>query len=202
MNFEELSALILMAVAGSFTPGPNTTLSTAIAVNRGLREAMPFVCSVPVGWALMFVLSALGLGTLVVAVPALHTAVMWVGACYMLSLAWKLAEARTLGNADGRQLNIGFWHGVVLQFLNPKGWMLTLSVVAGWVAGKPDVWMRAWVVLGVMFCMALSSNLFYAASGALMRRWLMQGNRLLWFNRFMAVLLGLSAVWVLRQAPV
>ena len=49
MNWQEFTALLVLATAMSFTPGPNTTLSTALAANHGLRRAMPFVCAVPVG---------------------------------------------------------------------------------------------------------------------------------------------------------
>ena len=50
MPLPEFTALLLIATAASFTPGPNTTLSTAIAANRGLRGSMRFVCAVPTGW--------------------------------------------------------------------------------------------------------------------------------------------------------
>ena len=43
MPLSELGALLLFATAMAFTPGPNTTLSAAIAANRGLRPALRFV---------------------------------------------------------------------------------------------------------------------------------------------------------------
>ena len=49
----------------SFSPGPNTTLSTALAANGGLPRAMRFVWAVPVGWSLLLGLCAAGLGALV-----------------------------------------------------------------------------------------------------------------------------------------
>ena len=71
MTATELTALLALTTAASFTPGPNTTLSTALAANHGLKRAMTFVCAVPVGWALLFSLCAGGVGALVVAIPAL-----------------------------------------------------------------------------------------------------------------------------------
>ena len=53
MTSAELSALLVLATVSSFTPGPNTTLSTAMAANHGLRHALRFVCAVPVGWGLL-----------------------------------------------------------------------------------------------------------------------------------------------------
>ena len=72
MPLVEFTALLVLATAMSFTPGPNTTLSTALAANRGLPAAMRFVVAVPVGWSLLLVLCAAGLGAVVVAVPALR----------------------------------------------------------------------------------------------------------------------------------
>ena len=53
MSAQELTALLLLSAATSFTPGPNTTLSTALAANLGLRSALRFVLAVPVGWGML-----------------------------------------------------------------------------------------------------------------------------------------------------
>ena len=45
-----ITALLLFCTAMSFSPGPNTTLSTALAANGGLRPALRFCLAVPAGW--------------------------------------------------------------------------------------------------------------------------------------------------------
>ena len=40
MTAAEFTALLVLTTAASFTPGPNTTLSTALAANLGLRRAL------------------------------------------------------------------------------------------------------------------------------------------------------------------
>ena len=79
MPLEELTALLLLATAMSFSPGPNTTLSTALAANRGLPAALHFVLAVPVGWSLLLLLCAAGLGAVVMALPPLRWAIKAVG---------------------------------------------------------------------------------------------------------------------------
>jgi threonine/homoserine/homoserine lactone efflux protein len=204
MTDTELTALLILATATSFTPGPNTTLSTALAANRGLRGALHFVCAVPVGWGLLFVLCAAGLGALVVAVPLLRWGILAGGLAYLLWLASRLARSRALSEADHTRLNVTFWQGVALQFLNIKAWMLALSVVAGWIAGRPDATERTLQVLPLMLAFAFFSNLLYALVGSLLRGWLAgpvvagvaTGGRLLAFNRGMAGVLVLTAVWM------
>jgi threonine/homoserine/homoserine lactone efflux protein len=196
MTSAEFGALLLLASAVSFTPGPNTTLSAAIAANRGLRPALRFVAAVPVGWALLLVLSALGVGALVLAVPALHWAVLGLGVAYMLWLAWRLTGSGTLAQADGKRLDVTFRQGVLLQFVNIKAWMLALSIASGWIGGLPDWPRRLALVLPVIVAFAWGSNFVYALLGSVLRRWLAQGRRLLWFNRVMALALAVTALWM------
>ena len=202
MSGAEFSALLLLATAVSFTPGPNTTLSAAIAANRGLRGAMHFVLAVPTGWSVLFVLCAVGMGALVLALPALRWAVLLFGVGYMLWLAWRLAGSGALAQADARRLDISFVEGVGLQFVNIKAWMLALSIVGGWIAGRPDWLQRTLLVVPVMLCFAFASNFSYALVGSLLRRWLSHGRRLLWFNRLMATALVATAGWMLWGAAI
>ena len=197
MTWQEFTALLVLATAMSFSPGPNTTLSTALAANGGLRHAMRFVVAVPVGWSLLLALCAAGIGTLVVAVPALRWGIKALGVGYLLWLAWRLARSATLGQANAAQLNVGFVQGVALQFLNIKAWLLALTLVAGWIAGQPNALHRFAIVTPVMLFYAFTSNFTYAAMGALLRNWLAEGTRLLWFNRCMAAILVLTAWWML-----
>ncbi|RZI92941.1 MAG: LysE family translocator [Variovorax sp.] len=196
MTWQEFTALLVLATAMSFSPGPNTTLSTAIAANGGLRRAMRFIVAVPVGWSLLLALCAAGIGALVVAEPALRIAIKALGIAYLLWLAFKLAGSATLGSAEGKALDVGFGQGVLLQFVNIKAWLLALTLVAGWIAGQPDALARYAVVAPVMLVYAFVSNLTYALLGALLRNWLAQGARLLWFNRLMGLVLVLTAWWM------
>ena len=196
MSQAEFIALLILTTVASFTPGPNTTLSTALAANLGLRRSLRFVLAVPVGWGLLFSLCAGGLGALVVAVPALRLGIQALGVGYLLWLAFKLANTSQLAQADASRLNVTFWQGVMLQFLNIKAWMLALTVVAGWLAGRPDALSRFALILPLMVLFGLVSNLAYALVGSLLREWLAGGARLLWFNRTMSAVLVLTAFWM------
>ena len=157
---------------------------------------MKFVLSVPIGWGLLFSFCAAGLGALVVKLPLLRQTITWGGCAYLLWMAYKLARTRTLAQADSSRLNVTFWQGVMLQFLNIKAWFLALTVVAGWMAGRPDEWLRFAQILPVMLLFGFGSNLAYALVGSLLRDWLGQNNRLLWFNRVMALALVATAIWM------
>jgi len=203
MSSEELFALIALATVGTFTPGPNTALSATLAANHGMRRALPFVCAVPAGWGVLLVLNAAGLGVMVLGYPPLRWGLLAAGVLYLLWLAWKLASTQRLSEAALGPV-VGFKQGVMLQFINIKAWFLTLSVVSGWVIGHDDTVARLLETLPIFMFFGLTSNLTYAWIGASLRHWLRGPNdtaqRLQWFNRFMALALLGTVVWMVRSA--
>jgi threonine/homoserine/homoserine lactone efflux protein len=203
MSSEELFALIALATVGTFTPGPNTALSATLAANHGLRRALPFVCAVPAGWGVLLVLNAAGLGVMVLGYPPLRWGLLAAGVLYLLWLAWKLASTQRLSEAALGPV-VGFKQGVMLQFINIKAWFLALSVVSGWIIGHDDTVARLLETLPIFMFFGLTSNLTYAWIGASLRHWLRGPNdtaqRLQWFNRFMALALLGTVVWMVRSA--
>jgi threonine/homoserine/homoserine lactone efflux protein len=153
---------------------------------------------------LLFTLCALGVGAIVVAMPALRLALQVAGTAYLVWLAAKLARSSSLTPAQADGLNTTFAQGVALQFLNIKAWMLALTVVAGWLAGRDNFWPRFAMVLPMMLAFGFFSNLLYAALGSLLRDWLSgpvlagvhTGKRLRGFNRAMAGVLVVTALWM------
>lgn len=196
MPGSELLALLGFATAMAFTPGPNTTLSAALAANHGLRHALPFAAGVPVGWGALLLGCALGLGAVLDSLPVMRGAIKWAGLAYLLWLAWTLARSARLAQADPRRFDVGFWQGALLQLVNIKAWMAALLISAGWISLAPDLWARITFVLPLLMVFGLLSNLAYALVGSALRGWLAQGARLLWFNRLLALVLLATALWM------
>jgi threonine/homoserine/homoserine lactone efflux protein len=184
MSAAEFAALLAFATAMSFTPGPNTTLSAALAANYGLLRSLRFVV-------------AAGVGALLQAAPALALAIKTAGVAYMVWLAWQLAQRDRVAAADTGDTPVGFAGGVALQFVNIKAWLTALTISATWIAIEGQIGLRLAQALPVLMAYALLSNLLYALVGASLRGWLSQGRRLLWFNRSLAAVLVLTALWML-----
>jgi threonine/homoserine/homoserine lactone efflux protein len=195
MTSAELAALLVFSTAMAFTPGPNTTLSAALAANGGLKRAMTFVLAVPFGWGLLLLACAGGLGAVIQAAPVLRGGIKALGLAYMLWLAWKLAHTTRMAEADGG-LRVGFLQGVMLQFVNIKAWMNALMISAGWITVAEPMAPRLAIVLPLMMAYGLASNFTYALIGSALRSWLATGQRLAWFNRTLAAVLVATAGWM------
>lgn len=196
MSADQLTALVVFALVGSFTPGPNNAIATATGANHGFAAALPHIAGVPFGFSTMLLAAAGGVAALVVASPALSAALKWLGIAYLLWLAWGLARSRDGGGAGGPfELPLAFWQSALFQYFNPKAWMLAVATAAAWLANDRP-WQRAAIVCAVFSAACAASLVLWAAVGAALRDWLACGARLRAFNATMGALLAATAVWM------
>ena len=200
----QLLSLLSFCTVMSFTPGPNTMLSSALAANYGLRRSMPFLLAVPVGWLLLLIACVAGLGQLVKASVWLGAAIKYGGIAYMLYLAWRLASTTNIATTiadrteDARtKPPVSFVQGVAFQFVNIKAWVGAMTITSTWITSAPDVLQRSVMLMPIFMAYALASNLVYAFIGSSLRAWLLVGKRLRVFNLLLAAALALTCVWML-----
>lgn len=194
MPFDQLIALLGLAVAGSFTPGPNTTIATVTGANHGMRAVVPHLFGVPFGFSTMLMAGSLGAAALIVAHPLLAAALKWAGITYLLVIAWQIGRAGV--GTDRRVARpLTFWQSAAFQYANPKAWMLSVAT-AGAFAGAGDTWTRTAIICAVFSVAAFLSLVLYGWLGTALRGWLSTGARLRAFNVTMGALLAATAVWM------
>ncbi|OIV45988.1 hypothetical protein BK025_15265 [Sodalis sp. TME1] len=133
-----LSMLGFLWVA-AITPGPNNMLLTASAAHFGFWRSMPLMLGIMLGMQCMLLLVACGVGSLITLYPALHFTLKVAGSLYLLWLSWKIATAvyEKLDTDTAPPRPVPFYQGGLLQFLNPKAWLMALGAVASFsLAGE------------------------------------------------------------------
>jgi threonine/homoserine/homoserine lactone efflux protein len=101
------------------------------------------------------------------------------GALLVVATAMASTPGRHTTLSTALAANHGLRGALPFCFAVPAGWSLLMA------------WM-----LAVMLVYAFVSNFLYALVGALLRRWLAQGERLPWFTRTLGALLAATAVWM------
>ena len=134
MSSELLWALLLFVVVTLFTPGPNNTMLMTTGLNFGFRRGLPHLWGVALGFAVMVLAVGLGLGALFQAYPAAYTVLKYAGAAYLLYLAWQIATAGEIQEGEAAGRPIGFMEAAAFQWLNPKGWVMTVGAVSTYAA--------------------------------------------------------------------
>jgi threonine/homoserine/homoserine lactone efflux protein len=186
---------ILFASAASITPGPTNLLILGSAARFGLSIALSIAVGASLGASLMLLVVGLGLGELLARAPLLQTTMAWAGAAWISWMACKLLRADS-ASADERAIDRrqGFVQGAGLQLINPKTWLMTVSVTAIFLGGQASftaVASYAALFLLVSTPCLLAWGLLGIGSARLLR----QPARLRLFNRCMALLL-LASVWL------
>ena len=102
MSIETWLAFTLASAVLVLIPGPTVLLVISYALGQGWRSALPTAIGVVLGDFTAMTLSMLGLGALLQTSVLLYLILKWVGAAYLIWLAWKIATAGSLPAACGR----------------------------------------------------------------------------------------------------
>ncbi len=200
-----LLSLLLYCVVVTFTPGPTNIVILSIAQGEGTRRAMVFSAGAAAAFALMLAASAALNSLLAELLPAVQPALQLVGGAYMLYLAWKVygmdvgdarpgvrPSVRPGPHPAPRSGQALFVTGFLMQFVNPKVVMFTLTVMPSFVALAQGS--RGGVAAGVAAVSVIGWAAFAAwvGFGALLRRFLSAYRRVV--NVLMALFLVYCAV--------
>ena len=185
---EMLLPLVLFTVVATITPGGATTLATASGAQFGFRGSVPLLAGIAVGLASLAATAAAGLAALLLATPVLEVAMKVIGSAYLLWLAWRIGSSGAPDTrAGGDPAPIGFWAGLLLLWLNPKAWAMTLGAAASFAALSANPLHFA-LLLGVVFgAAAIGSLSLWCMGGLLLARTL----RAEWQWRVVNAMLGL-----------
>ena len=193
MSFEAFSALIVLASASAFTPGPNNALVASSGANFGYRRTLPHILGIAFGFALMVFIVGMFLGELFRQSELLREILRWGGAALLLYVAYKVATSGGLGGRDGAPRPFRFLEAAGFQWVNPKGWAMAIAVTSQFVAAD-NPWGTAFTIAWVFVLAGLSSASLWALVGHGLRRWLSSPGRLRAFNMTMGALIAACIV--------
>ena len=152
MDFEKLILpLLLFSISMTITPGPNNVMVTASGVNFGYKKTLPHILGITFGFPVMIVLIGVGLGSVFKAFPVIHHILKYIGATYLLYLAWKIATFSNVNNNGDRNKPFTFLQAVIFQWVNPKAWVIALGAIAAFTSIGRDVFLEV-LLIAFVFC--------------------------------------------------
>ena len=185
--------LLYMAVTG-VTPGPSNLMSLYLSAQYGFRGARKFM----VGSSLGFFIKMLLCGALNVAlaaiVPALVPYLKWLGAAYMLYLAFTMLRSgfAPAGEEKEKTGESTYLSGLALQVVNIKSWVACLSVFSVYVTPHTTALPAILAVSVVNTCGMILWTVLWGSFGSAIRRVYAAHRKL--FSIVLAVSLVLCAV--------
>jgi threonine/homoserine/homoserine lactone efflux protein len=122
----EFSALLIFAAAlavNASSPGPSVAALVARVLSRGHRSVWPFLIAMWIGEATWLALAAWGVSAIAQSFHLAFLAIKWMGAAYLLFLAWKIWNAPAAlesGVPERRSSGKMFAAGLAITLGNPK----------------------------------------------------------------------------------
>jgi homoserine/homoserine lactone efflux protein len=206
MTLDTLLLYMIASVALAITPGPTMLLAMSNGIAGGMRAAVWGIVGASLGAAILIVVVALGLGSLLAASEWLFNAIRVAGVAYLVWLGVKMWRSQPIdihaalaaSPADVLSSRIAFLRSLTVALSNPKTLLFFAAFLPQFVDTAapqgPQYAVLGAIFIGIDTCVMLG----YATAGTQAVRWLSRRSlRLL--NRGCAVgmwlLAATLAVW-------
>ena len=163
LSLTELSIYIITLSAAYMLPGPDMALVMAAASGKGFKQAMVTSIGLSSARGLHVLLSGIGLAALLATHPDLLQIIQWIGAAYLLFMAWKIISAKSLSqqeavsgqkNASGQDQNQearqAIRRGFLTNLLNPKALMFCSLLLPQFIHSELGSVIVQYLYLGVI----------------------------------------------------
>lgn len=195
-----LIPLIIFCFSTSITPGPNNLMIMLSGINFGLKRSVPHYLGILFGFSAMIILVGIGLGEVFEQFPQLHPIIKYLGAIYMLYLAWQIIRSDPhLKEAKGSKKPLGFLKPALLQWLNPKAWIMTVGVIAAYTIQDASMMHQIFVISLIYFLIGIPCVGLWLVSGVALSKFLRNPDHMRRFNWVMGALLALSIVLMIFE---
>jgi len=183
-SMQGLGLFALACLLLALTPGPNLLYLVSRTLSQGRRAGIVSLAGTSFGFVFHVVAAALGLSAIFLTVPILYDAMRYVGAAYLLWLAWDalrpdgrdLFQARTLPADPPARL---FRMGLLTSVLNPKVAMFYLALFPQFIdATHGSVFLQGLVLGFLQIAINTAGDLCFVLAAGAITAWL--ARRPLW----------------------
>ena len=118
ITWELIAALAVYNFIMYVTQGPNNSILTASGIKFGFIRSIPNIFGIPSGHGLQLALVCLGLGSLFITYPILYDILRYVGAGYILYLAYKMFGSLNISKTEDRSRPLKYHEAILFHFVN------------------------------------------------------------------------------------
>lgn len=205
MQTEVPFGFLVMTTVTSFIPGPSLLFVVSQSIWRGPKAGLAAGAGIQAGNMVYFLLTGLGLASLIATSSTVFTALKWLGAAYLawlgvMAIAGSFREHGSLSSVAARPAANGFRDGFVVAASNPKSLLYFIALLPQFIDPVQPVLQQA-MILGVIACaIDFAADACYAFAGGMLARGMGRSGIRKWFERGVGGLfLGLAATTALYR---
>ncbi|AXI04172.1 LysE family translocator [Aquirhabdus parva] len=198
-----IGAALIMAI----TPGPNLIYLLSRSICQGRNAAIVSLFGVVTAFLVHMFAAAIGLTALFLTIPIAYIILKWLGAGYLLWLAWQAMRPNAKSPFEARELapdsRPKLWlMGFMTSFLNPKIAIFYLSILPQFISPQHGSVFAQSLTLGfTQIVVSFMVNLTVILTAAGLARWFALNPLWLLIQRYVMgiVLLGLALRLLIEQ---
>ncbi|MFF2017714.1 LysE family translocator [Paenibacillus sp. NPDC058177] len=188
----DTTSFLIYCMIATFTPGPTNIVILSTVNHYGANQALKYSYGATVGFGLLLVISAVLNNLLLTILPKVLMIMQVIGSLYMLYLAYLICKKDSSNPSENQAAT--FWSGFMMQFLNPKLVLFTLTVIPTFVlpyySGAPAIMLSVIVITLIGFLAFITWVLF----GTIFKEFLQKHNKIV--SVMMAILLVYAGIMI------
>ncbi len=191
--------MAVFAFVGAATPGPVNIIATSSSANFGIKRTFPHVLGASLSYAAIVLFVGTGLNQVLLSNPKTTVYLQYLGAAWLLYMSYKIADSepgQALANRQNMSLQKvpSLLQGALVQGLNPKAWLVSISGVSIFVTPNLPNNLYLFIFTGLSFVICMLGVGLWAVLGGLLSRFLATEQYQIAFNRAMGLLLSLTVL--------
>jgi cysteine/O-acetylserine efflux protein len=188
-----LFSVISYVLISTFTPGPSNISTASMAILHGYKNTLKYQVGLAFGVFLLMFLSGLFSAALLKIFPALEPTLRYVGAAYILYLAFGILKASYTFTTQETE-SLGLVHGLILQILNPKLIVYAFSLFTTFLAAMNKNAASLSLVATVLAVVSFCATSVWALFGTGIKTYLRNPRWQMVINIALSILLVYSAI--------
>ncbi|MFP7492427.1 LysE family translocator [Terribacillus saccharophilus] len=189
-----ITSFLIYCFIVTFTPGPTNIVILSTVNQFGTKRAMHYTYGATLAFGLLLFLSAILNSILVTVLPKILVFLQIIGSLYMIHLAYQIYKSGS-SNKNG-QLNGTFLSGFLMQFLNPKVIIFTMTVIPSFVMEYYTQSSVIMIFVAVITIIGFLAFIGWVLFGTIFKRFLQKHTKIV--NLFMSAFLLYAAcmIWI------
>ena len=162
--------MIIFSLAVFFlliTPGPGVLSTAGIGSAFGFRSGIRYVFGLFIGTNIVAIIVISGLATVVFSFPIVRTICLFLSSIFFIYLALKIILSDTKLNFLKSQDIPGITHGVMLQLINPKAYVVNLTFYSGFAFYPADFILEILIKIVITNLIWIPIHLIWLYAGVL-----------------------------------
>ena len=188
---------LLFALVTSITPGPNNLLLLDYGKTHGFKGSLGIMAGIFFGFFVLLYLAGYGIGQILKTNEYVALSFKILSSIWLLYLAYLMTKIK-FSNERTINKNIGFVQLFLMQFLNPKAWLMAINGAAVFMPTFTNVHLNVFVFAVIFNLVGIPCMIAWIMIGDIISRFWNSpmSNKIIGYSLAFLMVLCVASIWL------